>query len=373
MHTKEQTIELLKKAFDCEGQLTYQIVFKYGIYQHDIKKYFGTLDNACNELNIDNNIKQTKEVNCTRCNKILTISKYSLDDFGRYCDDCKIVLNNEKFDSLKKDHDYLECPACGFRTQTLESHYRKSNKTWTACKFTKQEVEEKFGKLRMFASVIDNKAKNKRRENGWYKDEEDTKRRMSASGGKHCKGKTKENCEYIRKMGELRKSMLAAGLIENRKYKISKEDLEKTALSDGINSVVSSKTLNIPKHIVGRLCNKFNLKRSRRWQDQTYILETISSITNCAFKEEFQFKNIKLRYDGIFEDLRLLVEVNGYQHYVYPNYYHRTLKDFEDAQKRDIIKEQLAKDKGFKFLAVSYKDDLSQESLKKRLVEVGVF
>jgi hypothetical protein len=372
MHTKEQTTELLRQAFCTEGSLTYKTVFKYGIYQHDIKKFFGTLDNVCKELGLLNIRKKTKDVQCAKCSKVLTISKHSLDDFDRYCDDCKIILHNAKFDGLQKDIDYLECPACGFKNKSLEGHFRKNAKTWRRCKFTKEEVKAKFGKLKMFASDVDKRAKNARRKNGWFKDKEATLERMSASGGKHCLGKTKENCEYVRKISEIRKQGCASGKYDFRKYKISKEDLEKTAIEDGINLRISANKLNATIVVINYLCKKYNLLISRKWKLQTFILKMISKILETNHIEEFQFKKTRFRFDGLFEKYKLLVEVNGYQHYVYPNHFHRTRRQFEKNQERDILKQQLAVEKGYKLLTIGYKDDLSEQGIRTKLVEQGI-
>jgi len=194
--TKEEVVVRLKLAFEKAGQITYHEACEHGgLNQNHIEVYFGTLKKACDVLGLSSQKKKMKVVFCAKCNKEMEISKYSLDDFDRYCRECLIEIHNSKFDGLVEGEDYLKCPECGFRNKSLEGHFRKNAKTWRACRLTKEEVEEKYGKIRIFAPVVDKNSKKNRRKNGWFKDKEATLKRMSESGGKHCLGKTKENCE----------------------------------------------------------------------------------------------------------------------------------------------------------------------------------
>lgn len=365
MNSREEVIIGLFLTFKEVGQVSYKQVYNISkIYQSDIKKYFGNLKNACEQLEISIEKNKFKSVKCSSCNKDLKISKYSssIDKFKHFCNECKEIEEikeyNKQFLGLKEDFDYLVCPKCGFKTRTLEAHFRKTNKTWSTCKFSKEEVEEEFGKFqRIYAPILDKKSKNKRKENGWYKNSLVTKEKMKKSGGKHCLGKTKENCEYIKKLSEIKKQGFSTGKYDTRKYKVSKEQLEETKLEDGkINPKISSENLNIPIHIVYRLCNNFGVEISRKWVNQTFILKTISSILKESFIEEFSFPKSKFRYDGCFLKSKLLVEVNGYQHYIFPNFFHKTIEAFEKNKERDLQKISLAQNKGYKILIISYKD-----------------
>lgn len=374
MNTKEQVISGLRETFIKVGQVSYREVWEQvHIYQNDIKKYFGTLKNACKELEIPITKRKNKIVYCIQCKKELEISKHSINNFERFCNECKIKNNNKSFDNLVENYDYLVCPACGFRTKSLEAHFRENNSTWRACKFSKEEVEAKYGILKMFAPITDKKAKEKRKEIGWYRDRDATIRRMRASAGKHFLGKTKENCEYVKRISEKRHFQIVNGLIDLRKYKISKQQLEDTAIEGCINLRISSEKLHIPIWIVSRLCEKYELKVSRKWKTQQYVLETIAGILNTTFVEEFQFKNSKFRYDGCFEAFKLLVEVNGYQHYIFPNIYHRTRDAFEKAQIRDLLKQHEAERREYCFLVIKYDDDISVVSLRDKLSKFMFF
>ena len=56
-------------------------------------------------------------------------------------------------------------------------------------------------------------------------------------------------------------------------------------------------------------------------------------------------------YNG---ELRLAIEFNGIQHYKYTKRFHRSRKDFEKQQERDIIKRKLCKKYGILLIVVPY-------------------
>jgi len=61
-----------------------------------------------------------------------------------------------------------------------------------------------------------------------------------------------------------------------------------------------------------------------------------------------------LELDGYNARLNLAFEHGGKQHYVYPNYYHKTKEEFEKQVKRDKWKYQRCKELGIHVLVISY-------------------
>lgn len=61
-----------------------------------------------------------------------------------------------------------------------------------------------------------------------------------------------------------------------------------------------------------------------------------------------------LELDCYNEDLKIAVEYNGIQHYAFPNYFHKSEKEFEDQKKRDKIKCDTCKKKGVFLITVPY-------------------
>jgi thiol-disulfide isomerase/thioredoxin len=57
-------------------------------------------------------------------------------------------------------------------------------------------------------------------------------------------------------------------------------------------------------------------------------------------KIRFYYKNKRLEFDGYNKENRIAFEYQGYQHYVYPNRFHKTVEIFEKAKQRDELKKQ---------------------------------
>ena len=61
-----------------------------------------------------------------------------------------------------------------------------------------------------------------------------------------------------------------------------------------------------------------------------------------------------LELDCYNEVLKLALEYNGEQHYVFPNFTNCSYKQFVAQQQRDILKQKLCKDHGVKLIVVPY-------------------
>lgn len=75
----------------------------------------------------------------------------------------------------------------------------------------------------------------------------------------------------------------------------------------------------------------------------------------------------KLELDGYCADLRSAFEYNGVQHYKFPNNYHKTLEDFDNAVERDEYKVQTCEDYGVKLLVIPY--TLKDEELEPFIIQ----
>lgn len=69
-------------------------------------------------------------------------------------------------------------------------------------------------------------------------------------------------------------------------------------------------------------------------------------------------KGALLEYDIGIVDQKLLVEYNGLQHYEFPNYFHKTKKQFLAQKFRDRIKKEMAEQHGYNFIVVKYDEYL---------------
>ena len=65
-------------------------------------------------------------------------------------------------------------------------------------------------------------------------------------------------------------------------------------------------------------------------------------------------------FDGYNEEHRVAFEYHGYQHYIYPNHFHKSEDIFKDAQQRDKDKEQYCKDNNIRLLVIPYTVDINE-------------
>jgi len=79
--------------------------------------------------------------------------------------------------------------------------------------------------------------------------------------------------------------------------------------------------------------------------------------------------DLHYRYDISIPDKKLIIEMNGRQHYTPVMFFCKTMKGFEDQVKTDKIKQEMAIGNGYKFITFSYKDDLTMANVRKRIEE----
>lgn len=85
-------------------------------------------------------------------------------------------------------------------------------------------------------------------------------------------------------------------------------------------------------------------------------------------KTRFLFNNRRYEFDGYNEKHKIAFEYHGYQHFIYPNHWHRTLDIFEAAQQRDRDKEQYCKDNNIKLIIVPYTEEANLKHYIETLV-----
>lgn len=73
-----------------------------------------------------------------------------------------------------------------------------------------------------------------------------------------------------------------------------------------------------------------------------------------TFEDLKSKKGKKLKFDYFIPKLNLLIEYNGYQHYVFPNHLHKTEKDFLESKERDELKKEYSLKHNYNFLEIPY-------------------
>lgn len=79
-----------------------------------------------------------------------------------------------------------------------------------------------------------------------------------------------------------------------------------------------------------------------------------------------------LELDGYNEDLALAFEYNGYQHYEYPNCFHRTRREFEDQLRRDQLKIELCRKQGVRLVSIPHSEKDLEEFIRRALTSLGI-
>jgi len=82
-------------------------------------------------------------------------------------------------------------------------------------------------------------------------------------------------------------------------------------------------------------------------------------------------KQAPMFVDIYFPSLKLCIELNGPQHYNWPNRFHRTKKAFEEQLKRDKLKKKLLKEHGYTVIVWPHTTFLSKRAVYLQLKELG--
>ena len=73
-------------------------------------------------------------------------------------------------------------------------------------------------------------------------------------------------------------------------------------------------------------------------------------------------------FDGYNKEHKVAFEYHGEQHYIYPNYWHKTLKIYEKAIKRDSDKVKYAEENNIKLIIIPYTENDRLEEYVKELL-----
>jgi hypothetical protein len=76
-----------------------------------------------------------------------------------------------------------------------------------------------------------------------------------------------------------------------------------------------------------------------------------------------------LRLDVYCPSYKLAAEYHGRQHFYYTSKFYESKYEFEEAQKRDVKKAELCKEKGIALIVVRYNDELTEDSVYNRMLD----
>ncbi len=103
--------------------------------------------------------------------------------------------------------------------------------------------------------------------------------------------------------------------------------------------------------------------KNRRWKREEMCRQILESIYEVPFKNcrPSFLKNPgsghNLELDGYNEDLRIAFEHNGEHHYIFPNTFHKTEKDFRYQISKDKFKQEVCEREGIYLISIPYTID----------------
>jgi thiol-disulfide isomerase/thioredoxin len=146
------------------------------------------------------------------------------------------------------------------------------------------------------------------------------------------------------------------------------------------------------EYINARTRMKWKCKEGHQWEACWYNIKNAGQwCPECAsFKTEykckelleqtfgFEFKKTRFYYannnkhkyfefDGYNEDHKIAFEYHGYQHYIFPNFFQKTLEIHENAKQRDMDKVIYAKENNIKLIIIPYTEEKNLESYIKEI------
>jgi hypothetical protein len=112
--------------------------------------------------------------------------------------------------------------------------------------------------------------------------------------------------------------------------------------------------------VVKRECDRLGIPTHTHLVKQALCLEAVSKLLGGApYYHEWRSMNFlnpktghRFKFDGFFPSHHLIVEFHGYQHWTYPNVFHKTEADFQASRERDAEKEEQLRGSGFAYLIV---------------------
>lgn len=151
---------------------------------------------------------------------------------------------------------------------------------------------------------------------------------------------------------------------------ISKELLESLK---GKECYINHKTIvRIWGSFLNMLNELFTKETNNSYSNGEIIISNYLKSNNIDFIKEYtnhdlKIKN-KLRYNFYIPSKNAIIEFHGMQHYEFIKYFHNNMEGFKKQVIKDFLKENYAKENGFKYIVIKYTDiNKVNEILNKEL------
>jgi len=121
-----------------------------------------------------------------------------------------------------------------------------------------------------------------------------------------------------------------------------------------------------------------NIKNASQWCPECASFKTeykckelLEQKLGFEFKKtRFHINNKRYEWDGYNAENKVAFEYQGIQHYVYPNFFHKTLEIHENAKQRDMDKVIYAKENNIKLLIIPYTEEKNLESYITKQIDI---
>lgn len=299
-------------------------------------------------------------MSCPKCGDTWEGSKHLGSVHDLRCGPCREVSD---WGGKSEPQDYVSCRVCGYRAENLTSHITTEHPALIGT-YRATYLGAEIVALR---SPIRDKAAIRGVPRSWSF-------RMKVSRGKLARA--------FRHTARSKAAMSLSQKAKGRVVMLPSPLLLGFRLKNGKVSIgKASSNLGWGARVIRRECLRNGLAYHNCLVSQDRFLGLLAKVLGSEPHQEWssdQFVNPRterrFRFDGYFDGVRLLVEMQGYQHFTFPNRYHRTEDDYLDAQWRDDEKRRQVMASGiYRYLEVRGDEPWQDEShLRERLRALGV-
>ena len=283
---------------------------------------------------------EQKSVVCPTCGGTWEGSKYLGTIHDLRCDPCR----ERDWEGKSEPADFVMCRVCGYRAENLTSHVQNDHPDLIGTyrdTYPGAEIVSLRSPIRDKAAI-----RGVPRTLGF-------RRKMSKS------------LKALNRILRLTPALLLGFRLKNGKVSLG-------AAMSGLGRSYS---------VVKRECLRNGLAYHNCLVSQDRFLGLLAKVIGAEPHREWSSDQLvnprterRFRFDGYFDGMGLLVELHGYQHYTFPNRYHRTEDDYLDARWRDDEKRrQVTASGAYRYLEVREDEPWQDKAyLRERLVDLGV-
>ena len=340
----------------------------------------------------------TKDIACPSCGVVWVGSKFLASmthDFR--CSECRKRAEDARWVGLSEPDDYVTCRECGYRAESLVSHFQNEHPDY-------RQRHPDAPVVSLNSAVRDKTALQGVQRSSEFKERirqakllnltlEDFSPFLEPDGsvdhgrmmlGIQCAWPTLKN--YIEELGLKATDKYVKKRIEAHTVRLSPQDLEPFKLKNGKISLSSAAGgLGFVPRTLKRECRRLGLRWAHGNISQRRCLDALSvALGGIPYRSEWKswrFVNPKsghrFRFDGFFEPLGLVVEFQGNFHYTFPSYFlpnesYRPV--YEAICERDQIKrEMILASPDLHYLEITEEEPYNNSDyLKGRLFQMGI-